>query len=157
LAPSLAASIARCWSKRRQGYRWAGRSSFEKRVNQVSDQLFRREFIDPKMPGHKSNSGEMQLGKALVARMKLLLDPDSAKHHVQFSLIGFRQDTGFRVFTFEGTAADHTRTAYTVRADLALTRKHGIRVQDSPCCVGDSSSARAKANRSTRRRLPRKR
>jgi hypothetical protein len=24
LAPSLAASIARCWSKRRQGYRWAG-------------------------------------------------------------------------------------------------------------------------------------
>jgi hypothetical protein len=45
----------------------------------VSDQLFRREFIDPKMPGHKSNSGEMQLGKALVARMKLLVDPDSAK------------------------------------------------------------------------------
>jgi hypothetical protein len=27
----------------------------------VSDQLFRREFIDPKMPGHKSNSGEMKL------------------------------------------------------------------------------------------------
>ncbi len=49
---------------------------------------------------------------------------------MQFSLIGFRQDTGFRVFTFEGTAADHTRTAYTVRADLALTRKHGIRVQE---------------------------
>jgi hypothetical protein len=51
---------------------------------------------------------------------------------VQFSLIGFRQDTGFRVFTFESTAADHTRTAYTVRADLALTRKHGIRVQELP-------------------------
>ena len=51
---------------------------------------------------------------------------------MQFSLIGFRQDTGFRVFTFEGTAADHTRTAYTVRADLALTRKHGIRVQELP-------------------------
>jgi hypothetical protein len=45
----------------------------------VSDQLFRREFIDPKMPGHKSNSEEMQLGKALVARMKLLVDPHSAK------------------------------------------------------------------------------
>jgi hypothetical protein len=45
----------------------------------VSDQLFRREFIDPKMPGHKSNSGEMKLGKALVARMKLMVDPDSAK------------------------------------------------------------------------------
>jgi hypothetical protein len=45
----------------------------------ASDQLFRREFIDPKMPGHKSNSEEMKLGKALVARMKLLVDPDSAK------------------------------------------------------------------------------
>lgn len=45
----------------------------------ASDQLFRREFIDPKMPGHKSNSEEMKRGKALVARMKLLVDPDSAK------------------------------------------------------------------------------
>ncbi len=45
----------------------------------VSDQLFRREFIDPKMPGHKSNSEEMKLGKALVARMKLLVDPAAAK------------------------------------------------------------------------------
>jgi len=45
----------------------------------VSDQLFRREFIDPKMPGHKSNSEEMKLGKALVARMKLMVDPDAAK------------------------------------------------------------------------------
>ena len=45
----------------------------------ASDQLFRREFIDPKMPGHKSNSEETKLGKALVARMKLLVDPDSAK------------------------------------------------------------------------------
>jgi hypothetical protein len=79
----------------------------------ASDQLFRREFIVPKMPGHKSNSEEMKLGKALVARMKLPADPESAKkiplpamtmerfrkeHNVQFSLIGFRQDTGFRVF-----------------------------------------------------------
>ena len=31
LAPSLAANIARCPLKRRQGYRWAGRLSFEKR------------------------------------------------------------------------------------------------------------------------------
>ena len=45
----------------------------------ASDQLFRREFIDPKMPGHKSNSEEMKLGKALVARMKLMVDPDAAK------------------------------------------------------------------------------
>jgi len=51
---------------------------------------------------------------------------------MQFSLLGFSQDTGFRVFAFEGTAADKTRTAFTVRADLALTRKHGIRVQELP-------------------------
>ena len=30
VGPSLAASIVRCWLKRRPGYRWAGRSSFEK-------------------------------------------------------------------------------------------------------------------------------
>jgi hypothetical protein len=45
----------------------------------VSDQLFRREFIDPKMPGYRSNSEEMKLGKALAARLKLMVDPDSAK------------------------------------------------------------------------------
>ena len=51
---------------------------------------------------------------------------------MQFSLIGFSQDIGFRVFAFEGTSADRTRAAYTVRADLALTRKYGIRVQELP-------------------------
>jgi hypothetical protein len=30
LAPSLAASIVRCWLKRRSGYRWAWLLSFEK-------------------------------------------------------------------------------------------------------------------------------
>ena len=32
----------------------------------ASDQLFRREFIDPKMPGYKFNPGELSLGKRLV-------------------------------------------------------------------------------------------
>jgi hypothetical protein len=45
----------------------------------ASDQLFRREFIDPKMPGYRSNSEEMKLGKALAGRLKLLVDPESAK------------------------------------------------------------------------------
>jgi hypothetical protein len=40
----------------------------------ASDQLFRREFIDPKMPGYKSNSAEVSLGKALVARFRSILD-----------------------------------------------------------------------------------
>ena len=41
----------------------------------VSDQLFRREFIDPKMPGYKSNSEEMSLGKTLIGPLRLMLDP----------------------------------------------------------------------------------
>jgi len=40
----------------------------------ASDQVFRRQFIDPRMPGHKRNSEEMNLGKALVARLRLMLD-----------------------------------------------------------------------------------
>ena len=35
LTPRLAVDIARRWSKRRQGHRWAGRLSFEKRLNRV--------------------------------------------------------------------------------------------------------------------------
>ena len=38
----------------------------------ASDQLFRREFIDPKMPGYKHNIEEVRLGKALVARLQLI-------------------------------------------------------------------------------------
>jgi len=45
----------------------------------ASDQLFRREFIDPKMPGYRSNSDDVKLGKALVGRLKLMVDPNAAK------------------------------------------------------------------------------
>ncbi len=41
----------------------------------ASDQLFRREFIDPKMPGYKGNSAEIGQGKALVARLRSILNP----------------------------------------------------------------------------------
>ena len=40
----------------------------------ASDQVFRRQFIDPRMPGHKTNAEEMSLGKSLVARLHLMLD-----------------------------------------------------------------------------------
>lgn len=43
----------------------------------ASDQLFRREFIDPKMPGHRSNPEDITLGKALIARLQAILDPAS--------------------------------------------------------------------------------
>ena len=45
----------------------------------VADQLFRKEFIDPKMPGYKSNDEEMSLGKALMGRLRFMLDPAPAK------------------------------------------------------------------------------
>ena len=38
----------------------------------ASDQLFRREFIDPRMPGHRSNAEDVDLGKALVQRLRLI-------------------------------------------------------------------------------------
>jgi hypothetical protein len=40
----------------------------------ASDQLFRRQFIDPKMPGYKGVPEEIDIGKALLGRMQLLLD-----------------------------------------------------------------------------------
>jgi len=45
----------------------------------ASDQLFRREFIDPKMPGHRSNTAELVLGKDLVERLRLVLNPDRSR------------------------------------------------------------------------------
>ncbi len=39
----------------------------------ASDQLFRREFIDPKMPGYRADPAELQLGKALVGRLRLMI------------------------------------------------------------------------------------
>lgn len=51
---------------------------------------------------------------------------------MRYLLTGFTQDTGFRVFAFDGVAEHWVRTAYSVRADLALARKHGIRMQELP-------------------------
>jgi DNA-binding response OmpR family regulator len=45
----------------------------------VADQLFRKEFIDPKMPGYKSNADEMSLGKTLIGRLRFKLDPVPVK------------------------------------------------------------------------------
>jgi hypothetical protein len=51
---------------------------------------------------------------------------------VQFFLRGFSDDMGFRVFAFEGVAADQKRSNYSVRADISLIRGYGIRVQELP-------------------------
>lgn len=51
---------------------------------------------------------------------------------MQFILTGFTQDKEYRVFAFEGIAADRVRVPFTVRADLALSRTYGIRLQELP-------------------------
>jgi hypothetical protein len=55
---------------------------------------------------------------------------ESAKVHI--SLTGFSQVMEFRVFTFEVIAADREAMPFTVRVDLALARRYGIRLQELP-------------------------
>ena len=40
----------------------------------ASDQLFRREFIDRRLPGYKSDSVELSRGKKLVERLRSKVD-----------------------------------------------------------------------------------
>ena len=51
---------------------------------------------------------------------------------MQYILTGFTHEIGFRIFAFEGIGDDRVRTGYEVRADLALSRKYGIRTQELP-------------------------
>ena len=46
----------------------------------ASDQLFRRDFIDPKMPGYRSNPEDVSLGKKLVERLRLKADRGKNGH-----------------------------------------------------------------------------
>jgi hypothetical protein len=51
-------------------------------------------------------------------------------------LAGFKDRDGARHFSFECVAADRSRTAVVVGADMALARKHEIRLQELPLlCV----------------------
>jgi hypothetical protein len=51
---------------------------------------------------------------------------------MQFVLTGFSENAGLRIFKFEGIAADRTRANFSVSADMAASRTHGIRVQELP-------------------------
>ncbi len=51
---------------------------------------------------------------------------------MQFVLTGFDEIPGFRVFAFEGVAADRTRVQFSVKADMTMARKYGIRAQEFP-------------------------
>ena len=49
-----------------------------------------------------------------------------------YVLTGFTQQMGFRVFAFARVELATLRTEHTVRADLNLTRKYGIQMQELP-------------------------
>ena len=51
---------------------------------------------------------------------------------MQFLFTGFTQDKGFRVPAVDGIGEDRTRTPFTVRTDLGLIARHGIRVPQLP-------------------------
>jgi len=40
----------------------------------ASDQLFRREFIDSRLPGYQFNHAELSMGKKLVERLRVITD-----------------------------------------------------------------------------------
>ena len=55
---------------------------------------------------------------------------------MRFTFTGFRQDGGSRVFSYEARGEDGVRTLFSVRVDLELSRRHGIRLQELPLlCV----------------------
>lgn len=51
---------------------------------------------------------------------------------MQFVFTGFTQELGFRVFAFQGVAADRSKTAFLVRANIGVARTHGIHIQELP-------------------------
>lgn len=100
---------------------------------------------------------------------------------MQFILKGFSQVMEFRIFAFDGIAADRTRMAFTVRTDTALTQRYGIRLQELPLlcrellerrggveekraftyteedmCVYTNDCAAARARAALKRRAPRR-
>jgi hypothetical protein len=44
----------------------------------ASDQLFRKQFIDPKMPGFTPNHEELDLCKSVVGRLRIAVDGTKA-------------------------------------------------------------------------------
>jgi len=54
----------------------------------------------------------------------------------QFTLGGFSQTAGIRIYKFEGMVDAH-RVSYAVKVDLALIPVHGIRIQDLPLLCRD--------------------
>jgi hypothetical protein len=62
------------------------RTELELLTTLAADQLFRREFIDPKMPGYKVNTAELRLAAELVARMRALKTQTPPQRRTTFGM-----------------------------------------------------------------------
>lgn len=58
--------------------------------------------------------------------------PLVARPIMQFRMTGHTQTGGFRVFSFQGVGEDRVRIKFTVRVNLALSQRHGLRLQELP-------------------------
>lgn len=59
----------------------------------AADQLFRKEFIDTRMPGYKADAAEINRGKELVGRLRLMIDGDDSKRTSAPRIIGSSHGT----------------------------------------------------------------
>ena len=60
----------------------------------ASDQMFRREFIDPKRPGYRANPGALRLGKQLVERLQGIADQSNAPSPLKKSTRSAKRPAG---------------------------------------------------------------
>lgn len=64
----------------------------------------------------------------------------------QFVLTGIRQDSGFRVFGFNGIGPDRTLTGYVVKAELSLALRYKIPLQELPLLCRELLEQQADGN-----------
>jgi len=64
---------------------------------------------------------------------------------MEYLLTGYRQATSIRVFTFDGVAADRSRTEFTVSVDTGLIGRYAIGLQELPLLCRQLLELRATA------------
>lgn len=69
---------------------------------------------------------------------------DEKPFRMSFVFRGFQQTNGQRTYTYDGVAADRSRSEFTVLVELAMLRRHKISLQELPLlcrAVLDSEAA----------------
>lgn len=58
--------------------------------------------------------------------------PEEKPFRMSFVFRGFQQTNGQRTYTYDGVAADRSRSEFTVLVELAMLRRHKISLQELP-------------------------